>query len=515
MYNAVLKTELLTTAVAKATAVGFHLPLMMPPLPKLDGPKELLTASQEQDLGYRIIMGQLDLLRALAVDTEVVMYMLNEIWEAIGEKDAVSKAVTLIFTDGVWVRVDEMPGKEFAALVRKKLNTIHTLVSELHAYAIEGMDGTLFTAAVREDLRQKLSEIVPYDYILNRAAEKFRVKCKGINVQCKDLVDFITDEVRIPRKKVERIVSGNWTSPKLIPSLLLSGGYELKLYPPVEMRRLRTGILDRQKQIIETASTGEAPAAELLASWTAFGRFDRQIEACVALFVKSNFRLVEGMVYKYKFSDVEIVRSAASMGLVRAVYRFAPEKGFKFSTIAVSWIQQSILRDLNQQEMIRLPDGTHQVLSRIKAALKEYPNASLDSLVEITGLKEEEVRNLMYHVGIGKPVSLDSAFQEGGSAESDGMHEMLADTNNCFVEEVIEDNTSSYISNALSGVLIERELFVVTNRFGIGDVEAKTLEEMSVLMGLSKERVRQIQNLALAKLRDSEFGDNLFDLWAD
>jgi RNA polymerase sigma factor (sigma-70 family) len=329
------------------------------------------------------------------------------------------------------------------------------------------------------------------------------------------LVAFIADEVRISKKKAEKIVAGNWTSPKLIPSLLQSGGYELKLYPPAEMRRLRTGILERQRLIIETASTGEAPAAELLASWSAFGRFDRQVQACVGLFVKANFRLVEGMIYNYKFSDLDIVRSAANMGLVRAVYRFAPEKGFKFSTIAVSWIQQSILRDLSQQEMIRLPDGTHKVLSQLKAALSENPNASIEALMQITRLSKDDVRNLMHHVGIGKPVSLDSTFHDGGSTESDGMHEMLADPNNCFVEDVVEENASSYISDVLGSVLRGRELYVVMNRFGLGNEEAKTLEEMSALLSLSKERVRQIQKQALAKLRDSEFGEHLQDLWEE
>lgn len=515
MNNAVLKDVSNVSAGAKASAVGFTLPTQMPALPVLSGPKDLLTAQQETDLGFGIIMGQLDLLRALAVDTEIVMAMLDDIWVAMGENDTVDKAVSLLFVDGVWIRVDELDRKEFAALTRKKLNSIHTLVAELHAYVIEGMDGTLFAAAVRDDLRQKLSEMVPYDYILNRATEQFRVKCNGLNQQCKNLVAFIADEVRISKKKAEKIVAGNWTSPKLIPSLLQSGGYELKLYPPAEMRRLRTGILERQRLIIETASTGEAPAAELLASWSAFGRFDRQVQACVGLFVKANFRLVEGMIYNYKFSDLDIVRSAANMGLVRAVYRFAPEKGFKFSTIAVSWIQQSILRDLSQQEMIRLPDGTHKVLSQLKAALSENPNASIEALMQITRLSKDDVRNLMHHVGIGKPVSLDSTFHDGGSTESDGMHEMLADPNNCFVEDVVEENASSYISDVLGSVLRGRELYVVMNRFGLGNEEAKTLEEMSALLSLSKERVRQIQKQALAKLRDSEFGEHLQDLWEE
>lgn len=499
----------------RAAKVGFRLPEVLPPIPTLDGPKTLLSAEQEQGLGYRIIQGQLDLVSALAVDTGIVETMVKEMWDALGEGDNADKAVALVFHQGVWLRAGMLPKAEFANLARKKLNSIRSLISELRAMSKQGLDETLFTAAVRDELRDRLGQILPYDYILNRAADQFRVKCKGLSALCRDLVKFIAEEVRLSKAQVEGIVCGNWTSPKLIPALLASGGYELKFYPPAEMKRLRTGIVERQHQILHAATIGEAPAGQLLASWSVFMRFGRDIEACVETFVKANMRLVERHVYQYRFSDIEVVRSAANMGLVRAVYRFAPEMGFKFSTIAVTWIRVCILRDLNEQEMIRLPEGAHQSLQKLKAALAANPNASQEALEEATGLSADDVENLMYLVGIGKPVSLDSTYQDAGSTDVEGMHESIADPNVSFEAEVVEENTSEFMGGILGELLDDREMLVITHRFGLGGIEEKTLADMAEMMGLSKERVRQIQCQALEKLRNSEYGESLLELWEE
>lgn len=493
---------------------GFQLPSTFGPMPMLEGPKELLSAASEMDLGFRIIKGQLDLVRSLAVDTTIVESMVNDVWNALGENNNVKKSVALIFHDGVWLRSDctRISEKAYADIVRKKLNTIRTLLSELRGFSSTPGDDDLFTSAVRDDLRRKLSEILPYDYILNRATDQFRSTCKGLKAQCKELVNFISDEVRLSRSKTSKIISGNWTSPKLVPALLTSGGHELRFCPPAEMRRLRKGILERQRLILQAASSGECPAVEMLAAWAAFTRFDRQIEESVGLFVKANWRMVEQIVHQYNFTALDLVRSAADMGLVRAIYLFAPEKGYKFSTKAVQWIQQSILRDLNQQELIRMPEGTHRKLKSLRAALEEHPNASVESLMDATGLDFDEVENLMYLVAINKRTSLDSTFQEAGSDEVDGLHEILADTNNDFVNDLVEENVSSYIQEVLGDVLNRREMFVLGHRYGLGDETAKTLNDLSIMMKVSRERVRQIEVEAIKKIRNSEFADSLKEI---
>lgn len=510
---------------------GFSFPAETPPFPLLDGPKGLLTPQNEQDLSYRIMMGQLDLVRALAVDTGIVSAMVKEIWDAMGDKDNVEKAVALIYHEGAWLRVGTLPegsdysdkkvrkaakaaaDREFAILVRRKLNAIQTLIAELRGYAAEGMDGTLFSAVVREDLRQKLSELLPYDYILNRAAEQFRVNCKELSGRARDLIKFICEEVRIPKLKAEGIISGNWTSPKLIPALLKSGGYELKLFPPAALKSLRMGIIERQTAILDAASTGEAPAVEILAAWSVFLRVDRDIEKCADIFTKANVRLVEQQVNRYRFADLDIVRSAANMGLTRAVYRFAPELGFRFSTNAIQWIQVSINRDLVDQESIRLPEGMHKHLRLVKEMLRDYPNASLSELAMATKLDVDLVRDLVHLVG--SRTSIDTTFQESGSSEADGLHETLTDTNNDFISEIEEESSCAFIMDALGDILDKREIFVLINRYGFGESNEMTLAELAQQMNLSKERVRQLEVQAIGKLRDSKFAASLFEMWGD
>jgi len=523
----------LPSAPAARLGLGFTLPTEIPPFPLLDGPKGLLTASDEQDLGYRILLGQLELVRALAADTGIVSTMVQEIWDAMGEQDNVEKAVALIFHEGAWLRVGTLPegdysnknlrkaakavaDEEFAALVRRKLNGIQTLISELRGYAAEGMDGTLFSAAVRDELRQKLSEILPYDFILNRAADRFRVNCKELTSRTRDLIKFICDEVRIPKVKVEGIISGNWTSPKLIPALLISGGYELQLFPPAAMKNLRLGITQRQKAILTAASTGEAPAAEILAAWSVFARVDRDIEKCADIFTKANFRLVEQQVGRFRYADTEIVRSAANMGLTRAVYRFAPEMGFRFTTIAVQWIKVSINRDLVDQESIRLPEGMHKHLRLIKSMLQANPQLSVQTLAKATDLDLDLVRDLVHLAG--SQLSIDATFSDIGSSDSDnqhGLYDLLPDPNNDFMSEIEEASTRDFVQETLGQVLSERETFVIVNRYGLGEAKEMTLAELAEIMVLSKERVRQIEMQAIAKIRDSDFSESLFALWGD
>ncbi|HHH9441222.1 TPA: sigma factor-like helix-turn-helix DNA-binding protein [Pseudomonas aeruginosa] len=508
-------SDTLLTSNLQEPSKGFLLPTTLPSMPVLEEAKSLLSLAQEQALGYRIILGQFGVLKAISNDTSVLQGLVTDIWNAIGENESVDKAAAMILQDGTWVRAGAIPDADFASLLRKKLNTIQTLIAELKTFAEPGLENNLFVAAVRADLQRKVLEILPYDLVLNRAAGEFRAKCKDISGLCKDLVKYISDEVRLPRRSVARIINGKWTSPKLMPSLMLSGGYELKLYPQKELRRLRQAIVDQQRLIYSAATTADIPAEDLLAALEDFNAAERVVHDSVGFFASANIRLVDQVVSGYRFAvDLEQVRSAAQLGLVRGIYRYAPEKGFKFSTLGMTWIRQTILRDLTQQELIRLPEGSHGALCKLSAALKERPNASKDHLSKMTGLSLDDVENLLFFVGSGKPVSLDSTYQESSGSEAEGMHDHLADENNCFAEEVMEENSATYVAGVLGDVLTERELQVVTARFGIGGGEPQTLAQLSEKMGVSKERVRQIENEALKKLKDSRFAGALLELLA-
>lgn len=83
------------------------------------------------------------------------------------------------------------------------------------------------------------------------------------------------------------------------------------------------------------------------------------------------------------------------------------------------------------------------------------------------------------------------------------------------MSEIEEDSMRQFVESALGDVLTQREIFVIVNRFGMGDAREKTLAELSVEMNLSKERVRQLEIQALSKIRDSEFAETLFEMWGD
>ncbi|HHJ1412168.1 TPA: RNA polymerase subunit sigma, partial [Pseudomonas aeruginosa] len=274
-------TKLDCRIVNQEARKGFLLPNSLPALPSLEGPKALLSLNQEQSLGYRIILGQLSLLKAISSDTSILQGLVTDIWNSIGENDSVDKAAALIFQDGAWVRAGSIPDSEFASILRKKLNTIQTLIAELKAFALPGFEDNLFVAAVRDEIQKKVLEILPYDLILNRAAGEFRTKCKELSSLCKGLVKYISEEVRLPRSKVARIINGKWTSPKLMPGLMLSGGYELKLYPQKELRRLRQEIVEKQRDILSAASTADMPAEQLLAALEGFNSAERVVHETV------------------------------------------------------------------------------------------------------------------------------------------------------------------------------------------------------------------------------------------
>ncbi len=114
-------------------------------------------------------------------------------------------------------------------------------------------------------------------------------------------------------------------------------------------------------------------------------------------------------------------------------------------------------------------------------------------------------KNGGHHCGYSK---LRSAVGAGRTLT----HDLLADSNNSFVEEVMEEDAAGYITEVLGDVLNQRELQVVVARYGIGGAEAQTLATLSEIMGVSKERVRQIECEALKKLRESEHAECLLEI---
>lgn len=241
--------------------------------------------------------------------------------------------------------------------------------------------------------------------------------------------------------------------------------------------------------------------AEEVALAAKIKRGDRQARAAM---IKANLRLVVKIAQGYSGYGVPLADliSEGNIGLMKAVERFDPAKGGKLSTYGSWWIKQSIKRALaNQSKTIRLP--VHMVdkiakMRRISALLTEClgREPSEEELSEELGVPRRKLALLKR--ASQRPVSLDAPVNEDSPA---GLGEVIGDEKSQSpLEALVTKNIHQQLDD-LFGVLDERERRIIEFRFGLTGDQPKTLEEVGTELGVTRERIRQLQNVALTKMR--------------
>jgi RNA polymerase primary sigma factor len=224
------------------------------------------------------------------------------------------------------------------------------------------------------------------------------------------------------------------------------------------------------------------------------------------LMIRSNLRLVVKIALDYKNFGLPLLDliNEGNIGLVKAVDRFDPDFGAKLSTYAAFWIKQGIRRALtNQSKTIRLPSGVLQRNSLIKAATTEFeavhnrPPADWE-LADALGIPEKELVKWKVR-GTARTSSLDAPVSEDNDARSYG--ETIADERAHSSSQQLEISNRSQTLNHLLEHLDPRERAILNERFGLDGRPERTLEEVGAGMGVTRERIRQIQEIALRKLR--------------
>ena len=223
-----------------------------------------------------------------------------------------------------------------------------------------------------------------------------------------------------------------------------------------------------------------------------------------ALMIKANLRLVVTIARDYVDLGLPLLDLVAegNIGLMKAVERFDPGKGAKLSTYAIWWIKQSIKRALaNQSKTIRLPVHLLHKISKMRwislqmnDELGREPTA--DELAEEIGISSRKVSQLK--TVSTRPSSLNAPIGEDDSME---FGEMVGDENARTPFELLSDKNLRDQMNDLFKPLDERERKIILKRFGLDGGKPKTLEEVGKQFGVTRERIRQLQNLALAKMR--------------
>jgi RNA polymerase primary sigma factor len=232
---------------------------------------------------------------------------------------------------------------------------------------------------------------------------------------------------------------------------------------------------------------------------------------------RANLRFVISVAKQYQNQGLPLIDliNEGNMGLMKAAKRFDETKGFKFISYAVWWIRQSILQAIvEQSRLVRLPLNKIGTNNRINEAYHSFmqqferePSAS--ELADLVGLTEKEVRNILRisgkHISVDAPVGSDAA-----GSDSMTMLDTLAYATGSDGPEggLMDESLKEEVKKGLES-LSPKELQVISAYYGLNNQQAMTLEEIGYLCDLTRERVRQIKERAIRRLRKANNRNNL------
>jgi RNA polymerase primary sigma factor len=269
--------------------------------------------------------------------------------------------------------------------------------------------------------------------------------------------------------------------------------FDVEKYPLIEDP-------EEERELARRARVGDKEAAERL--------------------VTANLRFVISYVKKYQGRGLGLAELVCigNEGLLKAVKKFDPDKGVKFISYAVWWIRQTVLQALAEQtRSVRIPLNQNSnlvKLSRTETALTQMLGRSPtdQEIADEMGEPVETVRALRRVAA--SELSLDAPIDRG-DRDSASFGERFAGAEAEDIEETVESQAQrEFLDRMFEKYLTERERKILYLYYGLDDGEERTLEEIGSLLGVTRERIRQIRNRAFEKLRESPDGEALATFWS-
>jgi len=227
-------------------------------------------------------------------------------------------------------------------------------------------------------------------------------------------------------------------------------------------------------------------------------------EEALEKLIRSNLRFVVSVAKQYQNQGLSLpdLINEGNLGLIKAARRFDETRGFKFISYAVWWIRQSILQALAEQaRIVRLPLNKIGSINKINRALAELEQRherepSIQEISKTLELAPEEIKEALKNSS--KPLSMDAPLNE---EEEDSMYDIMESNENPPPDEnLINESLNREIERALSS-LTEREAKIIRLYYGLGNKHPFTLEEIGEKINLTRERVRQIKEKAIKRLK--------------
>lgn len=222
--------------------------------------------------------------------------------------------------------------------------------------------------------------------------------------------------------------------------------------------------------------------------------------------VKANLRFVVSVAKQYQHQGLSLTDliDEGNIGLVKAAEKFDETRGFKFISYAVWWIRQSILQAIAEQSrIVRLPLNQVGALSKINSEIAKFEqeNQRRPSIQELSKLTNIEASKIDQTIKADNHhMSIDAPFQED---DDNSMADVLSSGDDSRADKQVDyESMAKELDAVLRNVLKEREITIIRECFGIGCHE-KGLEEIGDQLGLTRERVRQIREKSIVKLRES------------